>query len=252
MSETHSINNAMENSRTRPRLYVPAPLMLGQEVTLSQDQAHYVRHVMRQDVGATLRLFNQGGGEFLGTIIAADKKHVSLRLTDHLRLPDATSARRVLLFSLVKKDALDTILVKATELGVTDIQPVLTARSVVRALNDRRAMDQVTEAAEQSERLNPPVIHPVRTLKEAVGVWTKEMPVFACLETLAGGDMALPQVTGDAAILIGPEGGFTQEEQVMLTGHADVWPLSLGQTILRADTACLVALTLLTLAQEGN
>ncbi len=242
----------MENSRTRPRLFVPEQLSLGADITLSSDQAHYVRNVLRQDVGATLRLFNGDQGEFLGDIIIADKKQVLVRLTTQLRLPDAPPKRRVLIFSLVKKDALDTILVKATELGVTDIQPVLSARSVVRALNDQRADDQVIEATEQSERLTTPKLHKLCTLEHAVQLWGAQMPVHACMETLMGAVLHPPSLGGDAAVLIGPEGGWTKEEQSWLTHHANVFPLSLGKTILRADTACLVALTLLAVAQEGN
>lgn len=242
----------MENHRTRPRLYVPAPLSVGAAVTLLPDQAHYIRHVLRQDVGATLRLFNGTQGEFLGDIMTADKKQVSVRLTAQLRTPDAAAPRRVLLFSLVKKEALDTILTKATELGVTDIQPLLSDRAVVRALNADRARDQVVEATEQAERLAPPVIHPLMSLSQALTTWAAQMPVYACLEALTGAVRPRLSICGDAATLIGPEGGWTAAEAEKIRLHTNIHPLSLGKTILRADTACLAALTLLAAAQEEN
>ncbi|MES2728854.1 MAG: RsmE family RNA methyltransferase [Pseudomonadota bacterium] len=249
MSEAHPLNIATENSRTRPRLFVQGALHDGRDVILDTTQTHYIRNVLRQDVGATLRLFNGVSGEFLTRIIQADKKQVVVQVVQCLRPPAAPTPRRVLIFSLVKKDALDTILVKATELGATDIQPVLTARSVVRALNADRATDQVREATEQCERLDPAIVHPLRPLSQALEVWAGQMPVFGACETLAGDILSVPSCTGDAALVVGPEGGWTPAEIDLLAAHAGVTPVSLGATILRADTACLVGLTLLAVGQ---
>lgn len=228
------------------RLYVAPPLAKQTQIELDADQAHYVNNVMRLQVGDTVALFNGQDGEWHGVIQEARKKRCRLEVQTHTRdqigCPDLW-----LVFAPIKKQRLDFIVEKATELGVEALQPVLTKRTITSRIRTDRLHAQVIEAAEQCERLNIPVVKEALSLQQLVNDWPQERRLFVLNEH--GGAQPIHQGLQQAkpeepaAFLVGPEGGFDPSELDLLLKLPFVTPLSIGPRILRADTAALAALS---------
>lgn len=242
-----------------PRLHFDAPFTPGGIVALGEAQAHYVRNVMRRGVGDALRLFNARGGEFAAVISRANKKGVEVRIGERLRA-SAAESDLWLLFALIKRDAVDMIVEKATELGVSRLMPVITERTQAHRVNEERLRAIATEAAEQSGRLTIPAIDSPLPLAKTLADWPTERRLIYCDEAGDdaqaewGGDkgrapplleaLRSPVSSSPLAILIGPEGGFAPEERARLRACAFVTPVGLGPRILRADTAAIAAIAL--------
>jgi 16S rRNA (uracil1498-N3)-methyltransferase len=224
------------------RLFVDAPLAAGSEVTTSAAQAHYLGHVMRRGPGDPVHLFNGREGEWLARIAALARDRAHLTVESLLR-PQTPEPDLWLAFALLKRDATDLVVEKATELGASALFPMVTERTVAARVNEARLRAIATEAAEQSERLSVPVIHPPQRLPALLASWPPARRLVAGIERRAG---ALPRpASGPAGLLVGPEGGFTEAELDALGRLDFVEPVSLGPRILRAETAAIAGLVLL-------
>lgn len=223
-----------------PRLFTDAALRDGGSAPMTAEQAHYLKNVLRRNDGDSVRLFNGREGEWLATLSNLTKKGGTALLTRLLR-PQPVNSRRIHLYAApIKKTALDWMIEKAVELGVTDIHPVLTQNTEVRKINAERLTKQVFEAAEQCERLEIPVLHEMIPLSQVTG---GKFPLLACVERVEAGEIAArTPKKGDIGVLIGPEGGFTVDERAFLTSQADIIPVTLGDSVLRAETAACYAL----------
>ena len=236
-------------SRADPRLYVPASattLAEGPTIPLSPGQAHYLGNVMRQGVGSAVRVFNERDGEWAAEIAALKKDKGNLLLHRCERTPAPTQGVE-LLFAPLKRDATELVIRMGTELGVTRFRPVVTERTNTHRLNLERLSVIATEAAEQCERLDVPEILPPESLRVVLADWPDDRPLFAALERRPGEDAAVQS----AALLIGPEGGFSEAEVELLRRHAAVHALSLGPLVLRAETAVCAGLSRLA-ARAGD
>jgi 16S rRNA (uracil1498-N3)-methyltransferase len=228
------------------RLFVTAALEPGATVSLDDGQTHYLLHVLRAKIGDRVLLFNGRDGEWQAGIATASKRGIVLsmvaRTLAQTEVPDLW-----LTFAPVKKTPSDYLTQKATELGVSKLQPVFTRRTIVTRLNEERLLANAVEAAEQSGRMTVPEIGAPANLEKLLAAWPSSRRMFFCDE---GGDAApLADAAhnmgeGPAAILTGPEGGFDASERDMLRGQAFVTPVTLGPRILRADTAALAALAI--------
>lgn len=229
-----------------PRIYTDAPMSEGLPLELVDEQLHYLRNVMRSVAGQAIRVFNGRDGEFVARIERMDKRHMELTIENRIREHVAPRRRVHLLFPPIRKERFDWIIEKSVELGATDLHPVLTQNTDVRKINDERVIAQMTEATEQCERLNIPVLHKMLPLAEALQNWDAEIPLFAAIERM--GIQPIPRDSeGDCGLLVGPPGGFTPEEKEELMACACVTPIALGKNILRTDTAVTAGLALLTL-----
>lgn len=227
-----------------PRLYVDAELREGLEIPLSADQMHYLKNVLRRAPGDLVRLFNGKDGEWAGTL-TLDKKTARVRLTIQLRHQPPPFSGVHLLFAPIKKTPMEFLVEKAVELGVNGLHPVITHRTENRNVNLERLNAQILEAAEQCERLTVPVLHAPEPLFTKLQKWSLDIPLIACVERASGAPYIseiMPQ--GPVAFLIGPEGGFDVEERDKLEQHQALVIASLGETVLRAETAALKALSL--------
>jgi len=231
---------------TDPRLYCGDPLRASDEIRLGRDESHYLVSVMRRQAGDMVRLFNAQDGEWRAVILTADRKGTVLRPEEKLRsaqgVPDID-----LLFAPVKKARTDFIVEKATELGVRRIRPVLTQRTIADKVRIDRLAALAREAAEQTERFDLPEIFEAEKLEAVLNGWPADRVLIFCDEAGEAPPMAEAlrgRGTGKAAILIGPEGGFTPEERDRIRSLPAAMPVSLGPRILRADTAVAAALTL--------
>lgn len=230
--------------KSAPRLFVDQLLEVDATITLEGSQAHYLARVMRVQAGDTVILCDNRTGEWAATVAEVAKRDVQLLVVRHLR-PREPVPDLWLCPALLKKDRFDLLLEKATELGVAAIDPVLTRRCVADKLNAERARAIVTEAAEQCARTAlPDLAEPVK-LERMLGQWPGDRALFFADEN--GGDPAAAAFAahnGPAAILIGPEGGFDDDERASIRAHPAARPVSLGPRILRAETAALAATAL--------
>jgi 16S rRNA (uracil1498-N3)-methyltransferase len=230
------------------RLFVPAPLSEGAELPASAGQGHYLGNVMRCAVGDAVRLFNGADGEWQAQIVALRRDRAVLRAERQTR-PQAPEPDLWLLFAPLKRDTTDLVVEKATELGVSRLLPVVTERTNTARLNPDRLTAIATEAAEQCERLTVPAIDPPQKLLSVLAAWPAARTLVAALERADA--PRIQPVPGPAALLVGPEGGFTPAELDALRRHPLVVAASLGPRILRAETAAIVGLALLQ-AADGS
>lgn len=228
------------------RLFVPDALEAGLNLELSPQAAHRVLHVMRRKPGDPLALFNGRDGEWSGRIAAAGKGRCAVEVEAQMR-PQAAAPDVWLVFAALKRDALDVLVEKATELGAAALQPVFTRRTVAERVNLERMTATAAEAAEQCERLTVPEIRTPCPLANLMGEWPAGRRLMLCDEARD----APPALTALArqtaapwAVLVGPEGGFAPEERRMLRALPFATAVSLGPRILRAETAAIAALTL--------
>jgi 16S rRNA (uracil1498-N3)-methyltransferase len=231
------------------RLYVEHDLVPGGTVTLGKEQANYLVAVLRLKAGDSVVLFNGREGAWLGKIVVADKKAVTLDLvvqTAHQTPPSDLWYG----FAPLKVGRLDYVVQKATEMGAGVIQPVITRFAQVHRLKLEKLRANVIEAAEQCEVLTVPRVAPEIPLRELLATWRQthglRRLVVADEEAPAGTPVShLRSLDGlPIGVLIGPEGGFAEEERAALRAQDFVVPISLGPRILRADTAAVAALTL--------
>jgi 16S rRNA (uracil1498-N3)-methyltransferase len=225
------------------RLYVDQPLGDGQAARLSPDQAHYLTGVMRLTAGAAILLFNGRDGEWLATLAEASKRGavaVCAAQTRPLRLPPDLW----LLFAPIKKARTDFIVEKAVELGAARILPVQTRHTNSERIRQDRLQAHAVEAAEQCGATYVPEVADLQPLDKLLSKWPEDRRLYWCDEAAIGQPATLASTTGPAAILIGPEGGFSSDEAAKLRAWPNVTLLSLGPRILRADTAAVAALTL--------
>ena len=227
------------------RLHVPQPLSPDAAVLPTLDQSRYLTQVMRLKIGDSLLVFNGVDGEWRCVIAEVLKKGVVLRAEEQVR-PQATGPDLELLISVVKKSALEFAVEKATELGVRRIRLVVTHRTQVQHVRMDRLDAIAIEAAEQTGRLDVPMIDEPVKLTDLLDGFEAGRRLMFCDET--GGAPVMGALadagTGPWAILIGPEGGFSPEERERLRALPFTTAVSLGPRILRADTAAVAALTL--------
>lgn len=224
------------------RLYVEQPLGQGQSVQLTREQAHYLFGVMRLGVGDALKLLNGTDGEWRAKVAEAGKRVGKLSVLDQtgplVMPPDVW-----LLFAPVKKARTDFIVEKAVEMGVRRIIPVQTAFTNSGRIQRDRLQAHAVEAAEQCGATYVPEIAEMARLDRVLADMT-DRPLMFCDEGEAGAAADLPDRPGPWAILIGPEGGFSEEERTRLKSLDFAHPVALGPRILRADTAAVAALTI--------
>ena len=230
------------------RLFVPTDLSPGIEAPLAEPQAHYLRHVMRLGEGARLLLFNGRDGEWNATLSLRGRKAAVVQVGTQTR-PQETEPDLWLCFAPIKRARIDFIAEKATELGVSVLQPVITRHTTVERVNVERLSANAVEAAEQTERLSVPEVRAPLDLTRLLDAWSAGRRLLICDETGGGPPIAEALAGLDAAaraapwaIVIGPEGGFAEAELTALRRIKDVMAVGLGPRILRADTAALAAL----------
>ncbi len=227
-----------------PRLFVDCDLAACPTLTIDGAQAHYLLHVMRAKPGDAIKLFDDISGEYAARIVATGKRDLSLAIDGKLRgrepVPDLW-----LCAAPIKRARFDSMAEKACELGVARFVPVATARAVVDKIKPDRLRARMIEAAEQCERTALPALGELTKLDALLAGWPAGRTLFFADER--GGapfTQAIADRHGPAAILIGPEGGFTDDENAAIRACSAAMSVSLGPRILRAETAAIAAIAL--------
>jgi 16S rRNA (uracil1498-N3)-methyltransferase len=231
-------------AQSKVRVFVDQPLGEAQTVVLSQDQAHYLFGVMRLAVGDTVTVFNGVAGAWSAEIVDAAKRRGML-LCQNQSAPQQMPPDVWLLFAPIKKARTDFIVEKATEMGTARICPVQTRFTNSERIRQDRLQVHAVEAAEQCGGTFVPEVCALQKLDTLLAGWPENRQLVFCDEALVGTTASLAGVRpGPAAILIGPEGGFSPEERARLRAAPYATSISLGPRILRADTAAVAALSL--------
>jgi 16S rRNA (uracil1498-N3)-methyltransferase len=217
-------------------------------VPLDRMQTNYLCNVLRLEQDAAVLTFNGRDGEWLGLLDRSKKKAAALVLRERVR-EQATACDLHYLFAPLKAARLDYMVQKAVELGVSRLQPVITRHTQVARVNRERMTANAVEAAEQCGILTIAEVAEPASLDAAIAALGKERVLIFCDERADNADpvaalSALKASRPSLAVLIGPEGGFAEEERARLVGRANIVRLALGPRILRADTAAVAALTL--------
>lgn len=228
------------------RVYLTGDLSAGAEIALTRDQANYLFNVMRLAKGAALLVFNGRDGEWRAEVSAAGKRAGALICREQTRAQE-TPPDLWLLFAPLKKARTDFVAEKSAELGCRRVLPVFTRFTNAERVNVDRLQAHAVEAAEQCGLLTAPEIADPAPLAKVLDGWDTSRRLLFCderrkappaMEALADAP------DGPWAALIGPEGGFAEEEVARLRSLPFVTPVSLGPRVLRADTAAVAALTL--------
>lgn len=234
-----------------PRLYLAeADLSPGAETALSEAQAHYLLHVLRRGEGDVVRVFNGREGEWQAVLHRNGKRGASLSLGQCLR-PQRARRPITVACSPIKKDAFDTAIQKSCELGVSLFIPVICEHTVIHKMNEARLQAIAVEAAEQSERLDVMKVESPISLKNLFGKDFQHIDFIFCVERTGAATIMqkLKQIKSDnCGVLIGPEGGFSEQEIDLVQKHKNFHAVSLGESVLRTETALMAALSCLYLS----
>ncbi|MDA8771330.1 16S rRNA (uracil(1498)-N(3))-methyltransferase [Candidatus Pelagibacter bacterium] len=225
------------------RLFHPENITENTTGLLSKEHTHYVVNVMRLKKGSSLNFFNKDG-EWLSEIIFLERDRVEVKFLNKIKESNKTSNIE-LAICLVKKHPMETILQKATELGVSKIIPIVSERTEVKELNFERANKIVVEATEQSNQLIPPQISKVTKLKD----YLKDLDgssklLFADINSKNNLKAKTLKEAKSLSVIVGPEGDFSPSERELILRNPNVLPFTLSSNILRTDTAVISAISL--------
>jgi 16S rRNA (uracil1498-N3)-methyltransferase len=250
----------------KTRLFIAAkPLNIGLALKIEGNDFDYLAKVMRKKAGDEIYVFNGADGEWRGEILSIEKRNLTLVVKENIAQQMPVSPV-TLAFAPVKNVRIDFVAAKSTEMGVGKFAPIITHHSVVDKINEERFQANIKEACEQCERNDMPQVLPIKKLEKflaEVGRWengkinpkennTEEKILILCDESGQGlkASTLLPKVFAsrkpeqEIIILIGPEGGFSKEEFAMMRNIKNLHSMSLGERILRSDTAIIAALAL--------
>lgn len=229
------------------RLFVPDDLAPGSDFAASPEQGHYLSNVLRLAEGAELLVFNGRDGEWLARVSARTKKAVRLQAIEQTR-PQPPASDLVYCFAPLKQARLDYLVQKAVEMGVGVLQPVITQHTQVPKIGADRFAANAMEAAEQCGILAIPEVREPLKFERLLAGWEQGRRLIFCDES-AETNNPLPALQAIAekklGLLVGPEGGFSEDERRTLRALPFVTAIPLGPRILRADTAAVAALAVI-------
>ena len=225
------------------RLYNPDSIEENSTNLLSKEHTHYVVNVMRLKRGSNINFFNSEG-EWKSEIVFLNKDRVEVKIIEKIKQPKGLSNIE-LAICLVKKNPMENILQKATELGVSKIIPIISERTEVKELNHDRANKIVIESTEQSNQLSPPKISEVTKLKDFLNdLDGSSKLLFADVNSTQNLKAEILKQGNPITVLIGPEGDFSLSERDLILGNSNVTSFTISRNILRSDTAVISAISL--------
>ena len=230
------------------RLFIKTELKEKSLINLSVSNIHYILNVLRMREKQKLSIFNGSQGEWEGIIKSLNKKKGLILIDKQIKKQEEDNLINIIYFP-IKGHRNYYLIEKITELGVSNIYPIISEHSVIKKFNYKRANACAVAASQQSGRISVPKIHESKSLKSILSSWNKKDKIIFCDETEKNfffNDLFKSKPKEKInTILIGPEGGFSLSEKIFLKNLNYIYSLTLGKRILRADTAAISALTLL-------
>ena len=212
------------------RLFYPKNIIENSTILLSKEHTHYVANVMRMKRGSNINFFNKDG-EWLSEIIFLDKNRIEIKFINKIKEPSKL-INIELAICLVKKAPMETVLQKATELGVSKIVPIVSDRTEIKELNLERANKIVIEATEQSNQMSPPEISKVTKLKNYIEALESKILFFADVNSSNKLESKNFKLGITNCILIGPEGDFSPSERQLILKKSNIVPFSLSKNMI--------------------
>ena len=223
------------------RLYHPENILENSTSLLSKEHTHYLVNVMRAKRGGNVNFFNKNG-EWLSEIVFLEKDRVEVKFLSKIK-ENTNTLNIELAICLVKKNAMEIILQKATELGIRKIIPIISERTEVKEINFERANKIVIEATEQSNQLEPPQISEILNLKDFLNI-NRNKIFFADINSDYSLEKKDFKEGETVTVLVGPEGDFSPTERELILNGSTTVAFSLSKNILRTDTAVISAISL--------
>ena len=231
---------------TKIRLYFSDKIQSDLVAHLKKEQSHYLKDVMRLNIGDSFSIFNTQG-EWNANIQSFEKEGVKIKILKKLR--DKKNEKDIwLAFTLIKQNPLNFMIQKSTELGIQKFIPILSERTVVKDINIKRIKKIIIESAEQSNRISIPEITKLESLQNFISNFPQKGCLIFCDINSDKSDLKNilnKNDVGPICILIGPEGDFSENERKLITDLKQSQPILLAKNILRAETAALAALAIL-------
>ena len=228
------------------RLYFSKELKANLLSNLSAEQSHYIKNVMRLKPGDTISLFNSMNGEWSVQIVNYNKENVEFKVKKLIK-NNKLENDLWLAFSPIKKNYLDMMIQKTTELGIQKFIPILSERTIVKEINTERLKKIIIESSEQSNRISVPEIKNLEPLKDFLNKFPNDGTLIFCdinCEKSNLKNILSKKKQGPICILVGPEGDFSENERQLIIEKKEIFSLSLAQNLLRAETAAIAAVTI--------
>lgn len=231
-----------------PRIFIDEELFLDKEIKITEKIFHYISNVMKCKIDSKIFLINGKDGEFLSKIIFINNKYLILKITEKTK-NFSKQPFLGLIFSPIQK--IDLLLKNATELGVTNFFPINTDFTIKNNIKSNKIDGNIIEAVEQSERLDLPEVSKIDTIKNVLDKISKEKSIIFFCEERSGKNLPI-EIYKNINIdnrkiyaLIGPEGGFSSQEKELIKSYKNIVSITLGDTILRSETATTSILSIL-------
>ena len=234
------------NKNISIRLFCEVTLGVGKKIILEHEQTHYLKNVMRCKVNDRIIIFDSTTGEYAAEIVTIHKRFINIEILEKTK-PICVPGDIWLIFCPLKKTRTDFLIEKTTELGLRKFLPTLSDKTQTKTVSMNRCKKNIVEAVEQCGGTFIPEILPVNPLAKIIQTLPKDRILVFCDESLESrniNDCLLKEKPEKVALLVGPEGGFSDSERNLLRTKKNVLPVSLGNRILRAETAAVVALTM--------
>tara|TARA_B100000579_G_C22615477_1_gene749338 strand:+ start:94 stop:819 length:726 start_codon:yes stop_codon:yes gene_type:complete len=228
------------------RLHFSKELKANLLSNLSNEQSHYIKNVMRLKIGDTISLFNSSNGEWSAKIVNYNKGSIEFKVEKIIKTKKIEQDIW-LAFSPIKKNPLEMMIQKTTELGIQKFFPILSERTVVKEINIERVKKIIVEASEQSNRISVPEIEKLQPLKNFLDKFPNNGSLIFCDINCHRSDLKnilAKKNHGPICILVGPEGDFSEKERQSIIEKKEIFSLSLAKNILRAETAAIASVTI--------
>lgn len=234
------------NKNISIRLFCEDTLGVGEKINLEKDQTHYLKNVMRCKINDKIIVFDNTTGEYIAEIFNIDKRSINIEIIEKTK-PMYVPGDVWLIFCPLKKTRTDFLIEKSTELGLRKFLPTFSDKTQTKTVSLDRCKKNIIEAVEQCGGTFIPEILPIVSLARVIEELPEDRKLIFCDETLENRNISeclLLEKPEKIALLVGPEGGFSHMERNLLKTKKNVLPVSLGNRILRAETAAVAALTM--------
>ena len=234
------------NKNISIRLFCEVTLTVGEKINLETEQSHYLKNVMRCKINEKILVFDNKSGEYTAEIVSIHKRSIDIEILEKTK-PRCIPGDVWLIFCPLKKTRTDFLIEKSTEMGLRKFLPTFSNKTQTKTLSLNRSRKNIAEAVEQCGGTFIPEILPISSLAEVIEELPEDRLLIFCDESLESrniNECLLLDRPEKVAILVGPEGGFSDSERKLLRAKKNILPVSLGNRILRAETAAVVALTM--------